>query len=72
MDFRNTHKDAKVLKEYGGDPIECARVLAKLVGLGKCKVVEDWRKVSCGQECLAMRSDGGLGIEGRVVLNFVI
>ncbi|RUO95732.1 hypothetical protein BC936DRAFT_143347, partial [Jimgerdemannia flammicorona] len=45
VDFRNTHKDAKVLKEFGSDPVECARMLAKLVGLGKCKVVNDWWKV---------------------------
>lgn len=45
VDLRHPSGESMVLSEFGSEPEECGRILNKLVGLGKCKVVDDWHQV---------------------------
>jgi recyclin-1 len=45
VDLRHASGESMVLSEFGSEPEECGRILNKLVGIGKCKVVDDWRQV---------------------------
>jgi recyclin-1 len=45
VDLRHPSGESMVLSEYGSEPEECGRILSKLVGLGKCRVVDDWSQV---------------------------
>ncbi|KAI9288652.1 exocyst complex component Sec10-domain-containing protein [Umbelopsis sp. AD052] len=46
VDLRHASGESMVLSEYGSEPEECGRILSKLVGLGKCKVVDDWSQLN--------------------------
>ncbi|KAH8548822.1 exocyst complex component Sec10-domain-containing protein [Umbelopsis sp. PMI_123] len=46
VDLRHPSGESMVLSEYGSEPEECGRILSKLVGLGKCRVVDDWSQLN--------------------------
>jgi recyclin-1 len=45
VSLRHSSGESMVLSEYGSEPEECGKILNKLVGLGKCKVVDDYAQV---------------------------
>ncbi|KAJ2961602.1 hypothetical protein NQZ79_g3109 [Umbelopsis isabellina] len=60
VSLRNSTGESMVLSEYGSEPEECGKILNKLVGLGKCKVVDDYTQqyahalveLNGGQSCI--------------------
>ncbi|KAI9487451.1 MAG: exocyst complex component Sec10-like protein [Benjaminiella poitrasii] len=47
LDMRDGNKEStKVLREFGGNPEECGKVINLLVGLGQCHVVDDWKEIN--------------------------
>jgi recyclin-1 len=46
IDLRDGNKEStKVLRDFGGNPEECGKVINLLVGIGQCHIVEDWKQV---------------------------
>ncbi|KAI8981081.1 exocyst complex component Sec10-like protein [Pilobolus umbonatus] len=53
-DLRDGNKEStKVLKDYGGKPEDCGRILNMLVGFGQCHVVDDWMILNEGINALS-------------------
>ncbi|KAI9015826.1 exocyst complex component Sec10-like protein [Phycomyces nitens] len=52
IDLRNTHGKSKILQDFGSTPEACGKTLNLLVGLGKCRVVDDWRELNDTVEAL--------------------
>ncbi|KAL0095304.1 exocyst complex component Sec10-domain-containing protein [Phycomyces blakesleeanus] len=52
LDLRNINGKSKVLQDFGSAPETCGKTLNLLVGLGKCKVVDDWRELNDTVEAL--------------------
>lgn len=46
IDLRDGNKEStKVLRDFGGNPEECGKVINLLIGIGQCHIVQDWKKV---------------------------
>ncbi|CAM0135915.1 F-box protein: endocytic membrane traffic, recycling ReCYcling 1 [Umbelopsis sp. WA50703] len=50
VSLRHSSGESMVLSEYGSEPEECGKILNKLVGLGKCKVVDDYAQLNSETE----------------------